>query len=167
MSDDVLAQAKEAFRLCEEREADNRREALDDLKFARLAEQWPAEIRKAREEEGRPCLTINRLPAFIRQVVNDARQNKPQIKCHPASSQADVETAEVLNGLIRQIEATSKADVAYDTALESAVTMGFGYFRINSCYAEDDFYFGSSQGSRRKDDTIADALRANGGTPPA
>ena len=140
MSDDVLAEAKEAFRLCEEREADNRREALDDLKFARLAEQWPAEIRKAREEEGRPCLTINRLPAFIRQVVNDARQNKPQIKCHPASSQADVETAEVLNGLIRQIEATSKADVAYDTALESAVTMGFGYFRINSQYAEDDSF---------------------------
>ena len=140
MTDDILAEAKEAFRLCEEREADNRREALEDLTFSRLAEQWPAEIRKAREEDGRPCLTINRLPAFIRQVVNDARQNKPQIRCHPAASLADVETAELLNGLIRQIEATSKADVAYDTALESAVTMGFGYFRINSCYAEDDSF---------------------------
>ena len=149
MTDDILADAKEAFRLCQEREADNRRDALDDLTFARLAEQWPAEIRKAREEDGRPCLTINRLPAFIRQVVNDARQNKPQIKCHPADHDADVDTAEILNGLIRQIEATSKADVAYDTALESAVTMGFGYFR-----------FGSSQGSRRKDETIAAVVKA-------
>ena len=71
MSDDVLEEANEAFKLCDEREADNRREALDDLRFARLAEQWPADIRRKREEEGRPCLTINRLPAFIRQVARD------------------------------------------------------------------------------------------------
>ncbi len=136
--DDLLAEARECFRLCEEREAENRLAALDDLRFARLGEQWPAEVRRKREEEGRPCLTINRLPAFIRQVVNDSRQNKPQIKCHPADGDADVETAEILNGLIRNIEATSKADVAYDTAIESAVTMGFGYFRINTAYADDD-----------------------------
>ena len=140
MTDDILSEAKEAFRLCEEREAENRREALDDLKFARLGEQWPAEIRKAREDAGRPCLTINRLPAFIRQVVNDARQNKPQIKCHPADGAADLQTAEILNGLIRQIEASSKAAIAYDTAVESAVTMGFGYFRINTAYAWDDAF---------------------------
>ena len=138
--DDLLADAKECFRLCEEREAENRQAALDDLRFARLGEQWPAEIRRKREEEGRPCLTINRLPAFIRQVVNDSRQNKPQIKCHPADGNADVETAEILNGLIRNIEATSKADVAYDTAIESAVTMGFGYFRINTGYCDDDSF---------------------------
>ena len=69
MSDEVLEEAMEAFKLCDEREADNRREALDALRFARLAEQWPADIRRKREEEGRPCLTINRLPAFIRQVA--------------------------------------------------------------------------------------------------
>ena len=139
-NDELLAEAQECFRLCEEREAENRMAALDDLRFARLGEQWPAEIRRKREEEGRPCLTINRLPAFIRQVVNDARQNKPQIKCHPADSAADVETAEILNGLIRNIEATSKADVAYDTAIESAVTMGFGYFRINTGYSDNDSF---------------------------
>jgi hypothetical protein len=140
MSDDVLEEAKEAFRLCEEREADNRREALEDLRFARLAEQWPPEIRKKRQDEGRPCLTINRLPSFIRQVVNDARQNSPSIKVHPADSDADPQTAEVLNGLIRQIEAASRAEVAYDTAIDFAVTMGFGYFRVNTTYADDSSF---------------------------
>jgi len=140
MTNNVLKEAKDAFELASEHEALNRREALDDLRFARLAEQWPEKVRRERERTGRPCLTINRLPAFIRQIVNDARQNTPAIKVHPADSSADPKTAEIYNGLIRNIEVTSRADVAYDTALDFAVTMGFGYFRINTQYAHEDSF---------------------------
>jgi hypothetical protein len=136
--DDLLKEAKEAFELCVAHEAENRAQALDDIRFARLGEQWPAEVRKRRELDGRPCLTINRLPAFIRQVVNDARQNRPSIKVHPADDAADPAVAEIINGLIRNIEYTSDADTAYDTALDSAVTSGLGYFRINTRYARDE-----------------------------
>jgi len=138
--DEIIKEAREAFELAAEAEAENRREALDDLRFARLGEQWPAAIRRERELDGRPCLTINRLPAFIRQVVNDARQNKPAIVVHPAGDGADPATAEVFNGLIRHIEQSSDAEVAYDTALDFAVTGGFGYFRINTRYASDDAF---------------------------
>jgi hypothetical protein len=137
---DIIKDARAAFDLAREHEAENRREALDDIRFARLGEQWPAAIRRDRELDGRPCLTINRLPSFIRQVVNDARLNKPSITCHPVDSGADPETAEVFNGLIRNIEQGSDAEVAYDTALDFAVTGGFGYFRINTRYASDDVF---------------------------
>lgn len=141
MSDkEILADALEAFELCAERENDNRINALDDLRFARLAEQWYEVDKLARAEEGRPCLTINRLPSFIRQVVNDARQNSPSMIVHPVDSKADKETAEIINGLLRNIEASSDADVAYDTALEYAVTCSFGYFRINVAYTDDDTF---------------------------
>ncbi|WP_207483147.1 portal protein [Arenibaculum pallidiluteum] len=136
--EDILAEAREAFRLCQEAEAHNRAEALDDIRFARLGEQWPEPVRRAREREQRPCLTINRLPAFIRQVVNDARQNKPSIRVRPADDRADPATAEVINGLIRNIEYVSDADIAYDTAAESAVTCGIGYLRVGIGYAHDD-----------------------------
>ena len=136
--DEILNEARAAFDLACDAEAENRREALDDLRFARLGEQWPAAVRRERELEGRACLTINRLPAFIRQVVNDARQNKPAIAVHPVDGGADPETAEVFNGLIRHIEQSSDAEVAYDTALDFAVTGGFGYFRINTRYSADD-----------------------------
>lgn len=136
----ILDDAKEAFQLASEREALTRREALDDLRFSRLDEQWPEIVRRERERNGRPCLTMNLLEPFIRQVVNDARQNQPAIKVHPADSVADPKTAEIYNGLIRNIETTSRADVAYDTALDFAVTMGFGYFRINTEYAHDDSF---------------------------
>ena len=136
--DELLSEAREAFARAADAEAENRREALDDLRFARLGEQWPDTVRRQRERQSRPCLTINRLPAFVRQVVNDARQNKPAIHVHPVDSAADPETAEVFNGLIRHVEQSSDAEVAYDTALDFAVTCGFGYFRINTRYAADD-----------------------------
>jgi hypothetical protein len=137
---DILKDAQEAFDLAAEAEEENRKEALDDIRFARLGEQWPDNVKKQREREQRPCLTINRLPSFIRQVVNDARQNKPSIKCHPADDEADVETAEIMNGLIRNIEYTSNADVAYDTAIENSVTCGIGYWRVKLDYAHDDSF---------------------------
>jgi hypothetical protein len=138
--DDLLKEAKDAFELCVAHEAEQRSEALDDIRFARLGEQWPQEVRRARELDARPCLTINRLPAFIRQVVNDARQNRPAIKVHPADDAAGPQVAEIYNGLIRNIEYCSDADVAYDTALDAAVTSGLGYFRINTRYATDDSF---------------------------
>lgn len=139
MSDkDTLAEALEHFKLSEEAESENRKAWIDDVRFARLGEQWPDGVKRQREIDGRPCLTINRMPAMLRQVVNDARQNKPAIKVHPVDSGAKRETAEILNGLIRNIEYTSSADVAYDTALDHAVTGGFGYFRIDVDYACDD-----------------------------
>jgi len=133
----LLSDAKDAFALCEEAEAENRAEALDDLRFAKLGEQWPEHVRLQRIKDGRPCLTINRQPAFIRQVVNEARQNRPSIKVHPVDSLADPAIAEIYDGLIRNIERTSKADVAYDTAVDGAVSNGFGYFRINTEYTDE------------------------------
>jgi hypothetical protein len=138
--DDLLKQGRDAFATAQDAETDNRKHYEDDVEFARGGEQWPADIAKRREIEFRPVLTINKLPAFIRQVVNDARQNKPSIKVHPADSGADPETAEVVNGLIRNIEYTSNADIAYDTAMECAVSGGFGYWRVGLDYAYEDSF---------------------------
>jgi hypothetical protein len=137
--DDILKEAKEAFAVVQDAEHDNREAGLEDLRFARLGDQWPKQAIEMRGP-GRPQLTINKMPAFIRQVVNDARQNKPQIKVHPVDGGADKEVAEIYNGLIRNIEYTSNADVAYDTATECAVGMGFGYFRIDLYYAHEDVF---------------------------
>ena len=68
------------------------------------------------------------MPAFIRQVTNDVRQNTPSIKFHAASDDASDEVADVLDGLARNIEYTSDADVAYETALDHAVTGDLAIF---------------------------------------
>jgi len=136
----VMVEALERFEESAEATDFNRNNAEADIRFSRLGEQWPEEIRKQREEEGRPCLTINKMNPLIRQVVNDARQNKPSIQVHPVDNDADVATSEVINGLIRSIERGSPADVAYDTAIDHAVSGGFGFFRIGIDYAHDETF---------------------------
>jgi len=138
--DSKHAEGLTAFERCKSAEQDNRHTALEDIRFSRLEEQWPEDIAKQRADEGRPCLTISKMNAFIRQVVNDARQNKPSIKVHPVDSGADPKTADVINGIIRNIEYTSNADIAYDTAVEASVSGGWGYWRVGMDYAYDDSF---------------------------
>lgn len=137
---EIHKQALKDFKLCVDAEADNRNEALDDLKFARLGEQWPDDVIQKRKLEGRPCMTYNRMPTFIRKVVNDGRQNKPSIKVHPCDDSADTQTAEIINGIIRNIENSSNSEVAYDTALDFAASCGIGYLRVDVQYSHDDAF---------------------------
>ena len=138
--DDLHAEAIKIYDYAVERDSHNRERYADDIRFARMSEQWPEAIRRQRELEGRPCLTINRMTSFIRQVVNDARQNKPAIKFHAVGDGADEWTAKVQDGLVRNIEYSSNADVAYDTAIDNAVSGNVGYFRITTDYASDDVF---------------------------
>ena len=138
--DDIVKEAKEAFETCQEAEEENRDNAESDIKFARMGDQWDEADRNKRNREGRPVLTINRMPAFIRQVANDARLNTPSIKVFPVDATADVDCAEILNGLLRNIQVQSNADAAYDTAMSDAVTGGFGYFIIDVDYAYNDTF---------------------------
>ena len=138
--DDLHAEAIKIYDYAVERDSHNRERYAEDIRFARMSEQWPEAIRRQRELEGRPCLTINRMTSFIRQVVNDARQNKPAIKFHAVGDGADEWTAKVQDGLVRNIEYSSNADVAYDTAIDNAVSGNVGYFRITTDYASDDVF---------------------------
>ena len=137
---DLHAEGIKIYDYAVERDSHNRERYAEDIRFARLGEQWPEAIRAQREREGRPCLTLNRMAAFIRQVVNDARQNKPAIKFHAVGDGADEWTAKVQDGLVRNIEYSSNADVAYDTAIDNAVSGNVGYFRITTDYAADDVF---------------------------
>ena len=121
-----------------EAKSEEREMMRDDQRFA-AGDQWPEMIRKGRESAGRPIQTVNRLPAFIDQVVGDARQNKPSIKVH-AGEDGDTDVAAIYDGLIRSIQNESNADFAYDSAIECTATFGFGAWRIKTDYeAEDSF----------------------------
>jgi hypothetical protein len=133
-SDDaIIALCKARFQLCVDSDDADRQLGLDDLNFL-WVDQWDANARRARELDGRPCLSSNVLPSILHQVTNDNRQNRQSIHIHPANDDASEEVAEVLEGLIRHIEYDSNADTAYDTAVASAASIGFGWFRLISEY---------------------------------
>jgi uncharacterized protein with GYD domain len=64
------------------------------------------------------------------------RQNRPGAKVIPVDDNADVQVAEIFNGMIRHIEYISDADVAYDTACENQVAYGEGYITLMTEYCD-------------------------------
>lgn len=135
---DAFAKARERYEQAASYWGEWRKAAREDREFF-AGDQWLPADRNNREIQCRPILTINRLPVFARQIIGDARQNKPSIKIYPAED-GDVEIAEIYEGLIRNIEYVSSAPDAYDTAFESAVICGIGAWRVCTDYVSDDAF---------------------------
>ena len=147
---DMLSRMRSRMNVAVAAYGDSRAAELDDLRFmAGSADnnfQWGADVLSSRASSqgmsinARPCLTINKLPQHVRQVTNDQRQNRPTGKVIPSDDYADIEVAEVFNGMVRHIEYASDADVAYDTACDNQVTYGEGYIRLLTEYCDDNTF---------------------------
>jgi hypothetical protein len=134
-----ISEAIEFLRQAAESDTTNRAEALDDVKFA-AGDQWPVEIQNSRTLEARPCLTINKVDAYVRQICNQQRQQRPRIKCQGMNNETDAKMAQMITGICRHVEVNSNADHAYDTAFDFAVRMGWGYWRVTTDYVRPDSF---------------------------
>jgi hypothetical protein len=134
--DEFLAEVRKRFSEGATADRENREAGYDDLNFL-AGHQWDDGVEEQRRLLGRPCLTINRLPQFVAQVVGDVRLNRPGIKVRPVED-ADVDLAEVREGLIRSIENQSRAHAVYVKAATDQVSCGLGAFRVDIDYADAD-----------------------------
>ena len=138
-NDPRIADAIQFLQFANEADQMNRSEALEDLKFA-AGDQWPVEIQNSRVLEARPCLTVNKVDAYCRQITNQMRQQRPRIKVHGMNTESDAKMAQIIQGICRHIEVQSDADQAYDKAGDFAVRMGWGYWRVTTKYTRDDSF---------------------------
>ena len=154
--EEILDLAKSRFITAHDGWSRNHQRMLDDVNF-RNGEQWEERVKQAREAENKPCLTINLSEMILDQIVGDQRQNKPSIKVRPVdgpileldgsaakipniNGNNDYEYADVVTGIIRNIEYCSSSDNAYDTAFDHVAGHGLGYWRICTQYSDDDTF---------------------------
>lgn len=137
---ELMKTAHKRFSQVVQAQSENRAESILDMKMLLGGdEQWEQTARNARN--GRPTLSINKLPKFLRAVTGDQRQNRPSVKVRPVDSKADPQVATILEGHIRNIEYTSNAAYAYDNAFKMPTAAGFpGYWRILTEYTDDDSF---------------------------
>jgi hypothetical protein len=138
-ADSRIQEAIDFLKFSNEADTENRQKGLDDLKFS-SGDQWPIEVQNSRHLEARPCLTINKLDAYVRQIVNQMRQSRPRMRAHSMNSEANAKVADVITGIFKHIEVNSDADTAYDTAGEYAVRIGWGYWRVITDYVREDSF---------------------------
>lgn len=105
-------------------------EACADVQTFIAGDQWPQGIRRARESQDRPCLTLDHLNQYVRHVVNTGLMQSRDVRVLAMSGEADEKVGEILAGMIRQITQTSTSKVAYETGLRHACQTGFGYWRV-------------------------------------
>ena len=141
----VVQFALDAFRLVSGgAEAEQRELEEDDLEFD-AGKQWPDEVIASRAKQvingvtipPRPMLTISKLGQPISLVMSAIRGAHLGVTVHPESEEANQETAEVFQGIIRHIEVTSNAQAARNWACDRAVRAGRGYYRILKRYVDE------------------------------
>jgi hypothetical protein len=135
---DLLVRIRRRFTAMTEHDRTNRQLAIDDLRFLNLpGEQW--DLTQKTQRGMRPCYEFNKLRVTAKRVINDMRANRPQGKVR-AVEDGDKDTADVLEGLIRNIWNVSDADTVIDYAAEYQVGGGMGAWRVNTQYSSDTVF---------------------------
>jgi hypothetical protein len=135
--EELITKSLKRFKITAESESESRRSGMEDLEFSIGTGQWDAAVKANREIEGKPCLTINRAPAFLRQYTGEERQHRPAMLVSPVGAGADLEVAKIHQGVLRHIEVASSADVTYDNSYDMMMRVGWCPWRIKTDYVND------------------------------
>lgn len=133
----IVKQALARFRLAEEAERHNRTEGLYDLRFS-TGDQWPADIKSERGRDGRPCLEVNRINQFLRQVANDEAESRPAAQVNPVGDNGDPEVAAILQGMFRHIEEDSRYPQIISRKFDAMLRKGWSWHRVLTEFESDD-----------------------------
>jgi Phage P22-like portal protein len=142
--DPIVDEAKKRFQRCSEWEAPSRDRFIDDLKFsygdADNGYQWPNAIRRTRDIDSKPCLTMNIIRQHNLQIINDAKRNKSEITVLATGGGATADSAEIHRAILSDIQYSSQAQLAYSIAREFQVYGGIGYWRIVTKYVDENTF---------------------------
>jgi hypothetical protein len=142
----ILQEAKDRFKRAMDWESAFRVLYIADVKFANGDSdngwQWPDAIRNARADMAnpRPCLTINKTANHVALVTDNGKRNQPAISVKPTGENSSFEAAQAREGIIRHIQYISSAGTIYEDAMESQTEGGIAYWRVNTCYVDDESF---------------------------
>lgn len=135
---ELLETVRERYKVMYEADEENRREAMEDLKFVNVpGEQWDYNMKQERGQ--RPCYEFNKLRISCKRIINDMRANRPSAKVRAVEG-GDTEVAEINEGLLRNIAQRSDMDTIVDYEGEYQVAAGMGAWRVNTKYTNDDAF---------------------------
>lgn len=134
----LLEKVKGRYKAMHDSDQENRRNAMEDMKFAFVpGEQWDANMKQERGQ--RPCYEFNKVRISVKRVINDMRSNRPAGKVRAVEG-GDKKIAELYEGLIRNIANRSEFETVTDYAAEYQVAGGYAAWRVDVEYANDDIF---------------------------
>jgi hypothetical protein len=137
----ILDEARSRFKRASDWESEFRKLYVEDVKFANADTdngwQWPDHVKRDRDLNNRPSLTINKVKPIVVSLANEARQNRPQAGVKPVGDRVSFAAAQVWEGLLRHVDYTSNAGSVYVAAKECQLEGGIGYWRVAHDYVDE------------------------------
>jgi hypothetical protein len=145
--------ARRRFQQAEQADLQQRTRELEDLEFY-AGNQWPQEVLNSRQGQpgnatsglppvpARPSLTINKVRAPVRQVLNEEREAELGIEIVAAddfgeqTAGVSPQEIELREGLVRRIQRESQAADARSWAFARACIAGRGYYGVMTRFVE-------------------------------
>ena len=112
-------------------------------KFCWEGKQWDDREYQERITYGRRTITINMLPRYVNQILNDARLSIPTIKIKSLQVDGDEvndKNTKVLDSIVSHIQVKGNAQIAYSTALKSAISGGYGFCKLAIDYIDKESF---------------------------
>lgn len=97
-------------------------------------DQWDMSIRQARENVNKPTMEFNKLTSIIRGVLGELRNNSPALTVRGVGKGIKQQDVDLREGLIRNIQYESDADIAYQVAARHGLECGWGACRVVAEY---------------------------------
>lgn len=139
-ADPIVKEARKRFDRAAEWEGGWRPRFIDDIKFANgdsdNGYQWKEAIRRNRDVDNRPCLTMNMVRQHNLQISNSMRQNKSEIKVLATGNDGTAEAARVWGSLIRYTQMVSNAQDVFTIGRKFQVDGGRGWWRLVTQYVD-------------------------------
>ena len=144
MNDQVLANyVEKSFKASEKYLKDIHEAYRKKQKFCWEGKQWDDWEYNDRISNGRRTLTINMLPRYVNQILNDARLSIPTIKIKSLQVSEDdnnEQKVKALDSIVSHVQIKSNAQTSYSTALKCAITGGYGFYKLGIDYLDQETF---------------------------
>jgi hypothetical protein len=126
---------------CQDNEEDMRQAVRDCQYFLEKADgQWEPDIIDSMTKSKRPRYTDDRCNPIVDSIAGEMEQNVFAIKVQSTGGEGSKDTAETIEGLIRNIENISGASLIYSSICRALVGSGLGGFEIVQDYIDADTF---------------------------
>jgi hypothetical protein len=132
----LLKEIRERYDYATEAWRKIREEASKDMRYV-AGDAWDPKERKARQDAGRPCISLDEISQYTNQVINQLRAKRRGVMFSANGDGADEKTAEFYADKWREVEYRSKAQIVYTTAAQNAIERSYGFCRLKTKYVSD------------------------------
>ena len=138
---EVFRLAMERFKMVSTAEKEQRELAIEDIRFSSVeGAMWDDDTSRKFVEADRPRIEINRIDGTVNTIMGEMFSNEFTTKFRAAGGGATPDVANTLNGLKRNVDASSYAKEAHETAAEEITRGGYGAWRVNTVVGDNDLF---------------------------